>query len=252
MIDEFLAKLDQAGDLGIVWKGRPRAGCPVPRALSSEGTHRHGPVDDDAATAGCTATERRAGCCGMAKLLRVRSRALRCLPQDRRGTALPGGCGGNCARRPISIAGVSCRQQIEHFTDRRDQAHRRGPGGADRPAIPGSSRPEPVPAEVAPTPESVAHARTLAPVPVAGAPALMLAAIGGEYHRLSIVEHGWLSQGGSKRKSTRILVVEDEPSIAGFVRRGLHFEGYDVDVVPDGPGASAASAKARPISWCST
>jgi two-component system response regulator MprA len=35
----------------------------------------------------------------------------------------------------------------------------------------------------------------------------------------------------------RILLVEDEPSISGFVRRGLHFEGYEVDVVPDGPGA---------------
>ena len=43
--------------------------------------------------------------------------------------------------------------------------------------------------------------------------------------------------GGSNRRTTRILLVEDEPSIAGFVRRGLHFEGYDVDVVPDGPGA---------------
>lgn len=33
---------------------------------------------------------------------------------------------------------------------------------------------------------------------------------------------------------TRILVVEDEPAIAGFVRRGLIFEGYEVDVVDDG------------------
>jgi len=39
---------------------------------------------------------------------------------------------------------------------------------------------------------------------------------------------------------TRILVVEDEPGIAGFVRRGLHFEGYEVDVVMDGPGALRA------------
>jgi two-component system response regulator MprA len=42
---------------------------------------------------------------------------------------------------------------------------------------------------------------------------------------------------GPNKRSTRILLVEDEPSISGFVRRGLHFEGYDVDVVPDGPGA---------------
>ncbi len=41
----------------------------------------------------------------------------------------------------------------------------------------------------------------------------------------------------SSKRTVRILVVEDEPSIAGFVRRGLHFEGYDVDVVADGPGA---------------
>jgi two-component system response regulator MprA len=42
---------------------------------------------------------------------------------------------------------------------------------------------------------------------------------------------------GSGRKPTRILVVEDEPSISGFVRRGLRFEGYDVSVVEDGSDA---------------
>ena len=30
----------------------------------------------------------------------------------------------------------------------------------------------------------------------------------------------------------RILVVEDEPEIAGFIRRGLIYKGYDVDVAP--------------------
>lgn len=39
------------------------------------------------------------------------------------------------------------------------------------------------------------------------------------------------------KRAMRILVVEDEPGIAGFVRRGLHFEGYDVQVVVDGPSA---------------
>jgi two-component system, OmpR family, response regulator MprA len=33
---------------------------------------------------------------------------------------------------------------------------------------------------------------------------------------------------------SRILLVEDEPSISGFVRRGLIFEGFEVDVVDDG------------------
>lgn len=39
------------------------------------------------------------------------------------------------------------------------------------------------------------------------------------------------------RRPARILVVEDEPGIAGFVRRGLHFEGYEVDVVENGADA---------------
>ncbi|MGI8485199.1 MAG: response regulator transcription factor, partial [Thermomicrobiales bacterium] len=33
---------------------------------------------------------------------------------------------------------------------------------------------------------------------------------------------------------THIMLVEDEPSISGFVRRGLIFEGFTVDVVDDG------------------
>ena len=40
--------------------------------------------------------------------------------------------------------------------------------------------------------------------------------------------------------SARILVVEDEPGIAGFVRRGLLFEGFAVDVASDGRAALAA------------
>ena len=34
--------------------------------------------------------------------------------------------------------------------------------------------------------------------------------------------------------SAHLLVVEDEPSISGFVRRGLIFEGYSVDVAENG------------------
>jgi DNA-binding response OmpR family regulator len=33
----------------------------------------------------------------------------------------------------------------------------------------------------------------------------------------------------------RILVVEDERKVAGFIRQGLEEEGYAVDVAPDGP-----------------
>jgi two-component system, OmpR family, response regulator MprA len=65
----------------------------------------------------------------------------------------------------------------------------------------------------------------------------VLTGITAEYHRDSIVEQQLANQGGANKRNARILVVEDEPSIAGFVRRGLHFEGYDVDVVPDGHAA---------------
>jgi DNA-binding response OmpR family regulator len=40
-----------------------------------------------------------------------------------------------------------------------------------------------------------------------------------------------------QEQKPRILVVEDEPGIAGFVRRGLLFEGYHVDVAVDGRSA---------------
>jgi two-component system response regulator MprA len=59
-----------------------------------------------------------------------------------------------------------------------------------------------------------------------------------EYHRSWSVEHLVAGTSGTPiRKEIRILVVEDEPSISGFVRRGLQFEGFAVDVVPDGSTA---------------
>jgi two-component system response regulator MprA len=39
---------------------------------------------------------------------------------------------------------------------------------------------------------------------------------------------------------THILLVEDEPAISGFVRRGLIFEGYEVEVLDDGRRALEA------------
>jgi two-component system, OmpR family, response regulator MprA len=49
---------------------------------------------------------------------------------------------------------------------------------------------------------------------------------------------------------TQLLIVEDEAEIAGYLRRGLTFEGFTVDVAPD--GQSPPRANARPRSWCST
>jgi len=45
--------------------------------------------------------------------------------------------------------------------------------------------------------------------------------------------------GNSNRERIRVLVVEDEPGIAGFIRRGLLFEGFAVDVAIDGNAALA-------------
>ena len=43
----------------------------------------------------------------------------------------------------------------------------------------------------------------------------------------------------------RILVIEDEAEIAGYLRRGLALEGYEVEVAPDGL-AGLAAARDRP------
>jgi len=44
----------------------------------------------------------------------------------------------------------------------------------------------------------------------------------------------------SESLPARVLVVEDEAGIAGFVRRGLLFEGFTVEVAADGKAALAA------------
>jgi two-component system response regulator MprA len=50
----------------------------------------------------------------------------------------------------------------------------------------------------------------------------------------------------SADQQRRILLVEDEPAISGFVRRGLIFEGFDVDVVADGHAALTALRDSQP------
>lgn len=47
-------------------------------------------------------------------------------------------------------------------------------------------------------------------------------------------------------RQRHVLLVEDEPSISGFVRRGLIFEGFDVDVAADGYQALAALRDQQP------
>jgi DNA-binding response OmpR family regulator len=44
----------------------------------------------------------------------------------------------------------------------------------------------------------------------------------------------------------RVLVVDDEESILDFVEMGLRYEGFEVELARDGPGALAAVASRRP------
>jgi two-component system, OmpR family, response regulator MprA len=45
---------------------------------------------------------------------------------------------------------------------------------------------------------------------------------------------------------SHVLIVEDEAEIAGYLRRGLTFEGFTVDVAADGPSAIAAAREHPP------
>lgn len=44
----------------------------------------------------------------------------------------------------------------------------------------------------------------------------------------------------------RILVVDDDPEIVSFLRRGLIYEGYDVDTAGDGTEALAKAREREP------
>ena len=46
--------------------------------------------------------------------------------------------------------------------------------------------------------------------------------------------------------SPKILIVEDEEQIASFLRRGLTYEGYEVETAADGASALAKARDARP------
>ncbi len=46
-------------------------------------------------------------------------------------------------------------------------------------------------------------------------------------------------QNDTAERTRTILIVEDEPAISGFVRRGLIFEGFDVEVADNGSDALA-------------
>lgn len=116
MIDEFLQRLASTGDLGIEWRAEGRDvlfhGHCHQKALIGMG-----PSMAVLVRAGINAVESGAGCCGMAGSFGYEAEhydVSRKVGEERlfprvRQTAL---------ETTIAVAGVSCRQQIEHFTDR--------------------------------------------------------------------------------------------------------------------------------------
>jgi Fe-S oxidoreductase len=118
MLDEFLAKLAERGELDINW--REDAG---PRVLFHGHCHQKAligmaPSMTALRAAGCTPEESGAGCCGMAGSFGYEvehydvSRKIgaeRLFPKVEEQTA----------DTVIAVAGVSCHEQIGHFTRRR-------------------------------------------------------------------------------------------------------------------------------------
>jgi FAD/FMN-containing dehydrogenase/Fe-S oxidoreductase len=118
MIDEFLAKLEADDNLGIAWKeGRS------PNVFFHGHCHQKAligmaPSMQLLAASGCRASESGAGCCGMAGSFGYEAEhydVSRKIGEERLFPAVD----ATAPSTVIAIAGVSCRQQIEHFTGRR-------------------------------------------------------------------------------------------------------------------------------------
>lgn len=120
MFDEFLAKLEADGDLGIPWKTSTG-----PEVFFHGHCHQKaligvGPSMAMLKASGCRPTESGAGCCGMAGSFGYETEhydVSRKVGEERLFPAI----GETAMGVEISVAGVSCHQQIEHFTGRRTQ-----------------------------------------------------------------------------------------------------------------------------------
>ncbi len=159
MIDEFLAKLQAADDLGITWKATP-----APAVLFHGHCHQKALIGVEPSlamlrAAGCRTTESGAGCCGMAGSFGYEAEHYDVSRKIGEERLFPVVAAAD-TETTIAVAGVSCRQQIEHFTDRSTRhiaevlAGRIEPGHVYTPRAP-----EPIPVEVTPEPEVAAHMR---------------------------------------------------------------------------------------------
>ncbi len=117
MIDEFLARLERDGDLGITWKTNTG-----PEVFFHGHCHQKaligiGPSMEILKASGCRPTESGAGCCGMAGSFGYEQEhyeVSKKVGEERLFPAIE----QTAMDVQLSVAGVSCRQQIEHFTGR--------------------------------------------------------------------------------------------------------------------------------------
>ena len=118
MLDEFLVKLAQGGALAIEWDSQPRdvlfhGHCHQKAHIGSKPS-----LDALRLVPGMNAREVDSGCCGMAGSFGFETghyEISQAIGAERLFPAVE-------AARPstvISVSGVSCRQQVEHFTSRR-------------------------------------------------------------------------------------------------------------------------------------
>lgn len=120
MIDEWLAKLDDNGDLGISWK--PSTG---PEILFHGHCHQKALIGIDPSmhmlkASGCRPTDSGAGCCGMAGSFGYEEEHYeisRKIGEDRLFPAIR----ATPVDVVLSTTGVSCHQQIEHFEERKSR-----------------------------------------------------------------------------------------------------------------------------------
>ena len=120
MIDEYLAKLDKEGTLGITWSDETG-----PDVLFHGHCHQKALVGMPPSmailkSAGCRATESGAGCCGMAGSFGYEAEHYEVSKKIGEERLFPA-VNNAGTQTVVAIAGVSCRQQIEHFTERKTQ-----------------------------------------------------------------------------------------------------------------------------------
>ncbi|HVL24658.1 MAG TPA: FAD-linked oxidase C-terminal domain-containing protein, partial [Thermomicrobiales bacterium] len=168
MIDEFLAKLEADGELGIGWKQNTG-----PEVFFHGHCHQKALIGVAPSMAilkasGCRPTESGAGCCGMAGSFGYEAEhydVSRKIGEERLFPAI----NATSLDVQVSVAGVSCHQQIEHFTGRGTRhiaevlASRLEPKARWTPAretpAPVREMEDPALQTMAPTDEETAHAK---------------------------------------------------------------------------------------------